>query len=357
MQVATVNQRVNPSLCSSPRAGRMLPIHVPRSSDPRVMPPPAAESRRRFLRGFTAVAMAVTTLPAAGNPAVDRGFKLSLGQRSLRRRIATGQLKHLDFVEFTKQECGIEAVDYLSVCFREHVSDDEFLAKMNRRAADQGVRQILVVVEDEGDLAAADDKARTKAVDRHRRWIDAAAALGCRGVAVRVTGDGEPAERWKRAAAALGRLDEAAVERKMLVLVTTDGDRVTRDGEPAAGLLGLGGPPKQLAKLVRDVDSPRCALLPVFDPSATDDPVAAAFDSLMPVAKGVALITRGPLTEASPAADDFVRRVEAVLATGYRGYFTVEYHGDECPAEAIRSVKQLLDRFRDGAAPTVPDRD
>jgi L-ribulose-5-phosphate 3-epimerase len=345
------------NLSRSPGAGRMLadPV-VPDRQSQRVMLPSVTESRRRFLRGCTAAAVVLATSSAHGNPAVDRGFKLSLGQRSLRRRIATGQLRHLDFVEFAKRECGIDAVDYLSVCFREQVSDDEFLAKMNRRAADQGVRQILVMVEDEGDLAAADDKARARAVDRHRRWIDAAAALGCRGVAVRVTGDGEPAEQWKRAAAALARLDQAAADRKMLVLVASEGGRVAHDGEPVAGGGGLGGDPKQLARLVRDIDSPRCAVLPMFDPAAADDPVAAAFESLMPAAKGVALITRGPLTEGSPAAEDFLRRIQAVLATGYRGYFTVEYHGDECPAEAIRSVKQLLDRFRDGTAPTAPER-
>jgi len=347
----------NRNLSRSPGAGRMLADPaVPDRQSQRGMAPSVTESRRRFLRGCTTAAVALATLSAHGNPAADRGFKLSLGQRSLRRRIATGELRHLDFVEFAKRECGIDAVDYLSVCFREQVSDDEFLAKMNRRAADQGVRQILVMVEDEGDLAATDDKARTRAIDRHRRWIDAAAALGCRGVAVRVTGDGEPAERWKRAAAALARLDQAAADRKMLVLVASEGGGVAHDSEPLTSGGGLGGGPKQLARLVRDVDSPRCAVLPVFDPGAVDDPVAAAFESLMPAAKGVALITRGPLAEGSPAAEDFLRRIQAVLATGYRGYFTVEYHGDACPAEAIRSVKELLDRFRDGTPPAVPER-
>ena len=48
----------------------------------------------------------------------------------------------------------------------------------------------LLMVDDEGPLAAADEKARLAAVENHKKWVEAAKVLGCKTVRVNLQGEG-----------------------------------------------------------------------------------------------------------------------------------------------------------------------
>ena len=63
---------------------------------------------------------------------------------------------------------------------------------MKHRAADHDVRSLLIMIDGEGGLAEADDATRKGAIDNHRKWIDAAAVLGCHSIRVNAYGRGEP---------------------------------------------------------------------------------------------------------------------------------------------------------------------
>ena len=45
-------------------------------------------------------------------------------------------------------------------------------------------RACLIMIDGEGDLSDVKQEARTKAVENHKKWVDAAAALGCHAIRV-----------------------------------------------------------------------------------------------------------------------------------------------------------------------------
>lgn len=283
--------------------------------------------RRDFLTacGVAAVSCAATAegRQAAREEPLD--FRLSLSQRSLRRAFETDRLEHLDFAETVKKEFDIEAVDYSSGFFKDHLKDEEYLSSMNRRAADQGVRQVLLMVDGEGMLAAADAEKRKATLDRHRRWIDAAAALGCRGVCVHAVGDGPAKEVTKRVVEALRRLTEHATENKINILVANEKSLAT---DPA-WLLGV----------IKEVGSPRCGTFPLFDNGIGSERVKAA-EKLMATAKGVCAAARD-------SNDGLAAMMKTVVDAGYRGYVSLEYRGEgEDEFAGVRAAKQLMDRVR-----------
>lgn len=251
----------------------------------------------------------------------------------MRSLIQNGDLNHLSFAETARRDFGIDAIDYCSVSFRDHVSDEDYLGKLNRRAADQGVRQVLVMVDEEGHLAATDKAIREKAVDRHRRWIDAAAELGCRGIALRVSGAGEADQQMAWAIDSLQRLDEPAQKRNINLLVASDRD--------------LGAQAEQLSTMIQKADSNRCASLAVFDVPHPNRVSPQRMQELMQRAKGVCVIVRGAVKPDSAEANYLKRMISLVVDAGYRGYVSLEFRGDQQQAVAsIRSVQKLMDRFR-----------
>ena len=52
------------------------------------------------------------------------------------------------------------------------------------------------MVDNEGDLADPDEAKRDVAVENHKRWVDAAAVLGCHSIRVNTFGTNAP-EIWK----------------------------------------------------------------------------------------------------------------------------------------------------------------
>src|SRR5262249_12212654 len=51
-------------------------------------------------------------------------------------------------------------------------------------ADDVSVACVLIMIDGEGDLSAASAEERHKAVENHKKWVDAAAALGCHAIRV-----------------------------------------------------------------------------------------------------------------------------------------------------------------------------
>jgi L-ribulose-5-phosphate 3-epimerase len=289
-------------------------------------------SRRGFLR-LSASALAVAGLPARLAAWDDEPeFRLSLSQRSLDRRLEAGTLKHLDFARVAREEFGLDAIDYCSRFFNEKVGDESHLSEMNKRAADHGVRQVLILVADEGRFADADAEKRNEAVRNHRRWIDAAKALGCRAVCVQAAGDGPADEQLSRAAESLAALTEYADRHRINVLVANE-------GAPASN-------PQWLVRLLRKVNSPRCAAFPCFNGFGEQDRYKG-MARLMEFAKGVCATALEFDDDGHETGTDFFRMMKTVLDAGYRGYVSVEFRGEELDEyEGIRATIALLEKVR-----------
>src|SRR5262249_12558874 len=136
-----------------------------------------AWTRREFMVSASGTIAGLWGWRASERPAAP--FKISLAQWSLHRALRAGQVDHLDFARIARRDFGIEAIEYVNTFFKTKANDSAYLAEMNRRAADEGVFQHLIMCDDEGRLGDPDEAARRTAVDNHRKWLDAARTLGC----------------------------------------------------------------------------------------------------------------------------------------------------------------------------------
>ena len=133
-------------------------------------------TRRSFLStsaSFAAAAFAAPLAKAATTNAAPN-FKISLAQWSLHKMLQGKKMDNLDFAETAKNEFGIEGIEYVNQFFKDKAQDKAYLAEMNKRAADNGVTQLLIMIDGEGQLGAASLVQRAKAVENHYKWVEAA---------------------------------------------------------------------------------------------------------------------------------------------------------------------------------------
>ncbi len=94
-------------------------------------------------------------------------FQISLAQWSLHKAFFDGKLDHLDFAATAKKEFNINAIEYVNQFFKDKAKDKTYLAEMNQRANDNGVKNLLIMIDEEGGLAELDNKVRTEAIENH----------------------------------------------------------------------------------------------------------------------------------------------------------------------------------------------
>ena len=133
-------------------------------------------------------------------------FKISLAQWSLHRALFGKQLDNLDFAKVAKADYGIEAVEYVNQFFKDRAKDEKYLAEMKMRAGDLGVTSVLIMIDGEGNLGDPNAAERTKAVENHYKWVEAAKYLGCHSIRVNAASAGSYEEQQKLSIDGLRRL-------------------------------------------------------------------------------------------------------------------------------------------------------
>ena len=299
--------------------------------------------RRTFLRTTAAAGAAIglgtshrTRLLAAEEK--KPLFKISLAEWSLHRTINGGKLDNLDFPAFTKKQFGIDAVEYVNQFFKDKAKDAAYLAELNTRARDNGVTNLLIMIDGEGALGDPDDARRTQAVENHYKWVEAAKTLGCHSIRVNAHSEGSYDQQMKLAADGLGRLNEFGDKHGIGVIVENHG--------------GLSSNGKWLAGVMKMVGHPNCGTLPDFGnfrtgPNEEYDRYQGTKE-LMPYAKGVSAKSHEFDAEGNEVRTDYERMIKIVLDAGYHGYIGIEWEGDEPgEVEGIRLTQRLLERVRD----------
>ena len=297
--------------------------------------PPRPLSRRSLLTGAASVAGLVGTRSLAAaleSSAKPLPFTISLAEWSLHKTIFDGKLDNLDFPKTARREFGIEAVEYVNQFFKDKARDDDYIAELAKRSADEGVTNVLVMCDGLGDLGDADDKARTQAIENHFPWVEAAKRLGCHSIRVNAASKGSFEEQQKLAADGLARLSEFASQLGMNVIVENHGG-LSSNGEWLAGVMKL-------------VNRPNCGTLPDFG-NFHDYDRYRGVEELMPFAKGVSAKSHEFDDAGNEVRTDYDRMLRLVLAAGYRGWIGIEYEGKALPeADGIRATKKLLERVR-----------
>lgn len=288
-----------------------------------------------------ALAMTEQDAPLASERTNDF-LPISLAQWSLHRTLRSGELDNLGFAAFTKRTFDIDAVEYVNSFFAKGATDFAYLRDVGRAADDAGVRNLLIMVDGEGRLGAQDDVERRRAIQRHFKWVAAAASLGCHAVRVNVSGSGDKGEHARLAADSLHQLCEVADEYALSVVVENHG------GPSSDGAW--------LADTIRRADHPRCGTLPDFGNFLVDRDADGAerwydrylgVEQLMPFARAVSAKSHDFDADGEETYTNFERMLRIVLDAGYRGHVGIEYEGSRLSEiDGIRATKVLLERTR-----------
>lgn len=272
-------------------------------------------------------------------------FKISLAQWSLHKALFAGELDNLDFAAFTKKEFGIEAVEYVNGFFKDKAQDQSYLGEMKKRAEDNGVKNVLIMVDDEGYLGDLDAVARRQSVDNHKKWVEAAQFLGCHSIRVNAFGRGTAEEVAAAAIDGLGSLSEFAKDYDINVIVENHGG-YSSDGQ-------------WLTNVIQSTGMANCGTLPDFgnfcikrsDGSEWGGECIEEYDrykgvsEMMPFAKGVSAKTYDFDAEGNCIETDYERMLQIVKDAGYKGYIGIEYEGSNLSeTEGIKATKALLER-------------
>src|SRR5690606_26472356 len=153
-------------------------------------------SRRQCVLGMASI-LGVATLGrhlsvlGAGEKAAPFDFDISLAQWSLHKAFFDKSLNPLDFPAVARTNYDIGAVEYVNQFFMDKARDQVFLQALKQRAADHGVKNLLIMIDGEGDLSTHQTERRQQAVQNHYKWVEAAADLGCESIRVNLHGAGD----------------------------------------------------------------------------------------------------------------------------------------------------------------------
>lgn len=284
-------------------------------------------NRRDFLTGT--LALGATSLLPKAKANAKPWFNISLAEWSLHRTINSGQMTNLDFPRVARELYGIDAIEYVNQFFKDKAKDMAYLADLNQRCKDNGVRSVLIMCDGEGATGDPDAAKRTQAVENHYRWVDAAKYLGCHSIRVNAQSRGTREEQAKLCADGLARLGEYGAKVGINVIVENHG--------------GISSHGDWLAGVMRMVNMKNVGTLPDFGNFYEYDRYQGVAD-LMPFAKGVSAKSNDFGPDGNELNMDYYRLLDIVKQAGYRGRIGIEYEGSRLSEHhGILKTKAILE--------------
>jgi len=280
----------------------------------------------------------------------DPFFKLSLAQWSFNKHIRNGEMSPLDFAQ-KASELGFEGIEYVSQLYTNELKKDEdskvamqhLLDTLKMKSEKYNVRNVLIMVDGEGDLASPDVTTRNQAIDNHKKWVDAAAFLGCHSIRVNLFGTNDP-EVWKQTAVdGLSKLAAYAIDKNINIIVENHGY--------------LSSNAALLVEVIKAVNTTNCGVLPDFgnfclkreDGKRWESKCIEEYDKykgvaeMMPVAKAVSAKSYDFDENGNETTIDYKKMLQIVKDAGYTGFIGVEYEGSRLSEEeGTVATKNLL---------------
>jgi sugar phosphate isomerase/epimerase len=273
-------------------------------------------------------------------------LNISLAQWSLHRAFQEGKLQAEDFAAIAKNEYGISAVEYVNGFYRDKAKDETFWKMMRNRADSLGVKNLLIMIDEEGDLGNPDSVARKNAVENHFKWVNAADILGCHSIRINAFGDGTREQVQTAMVQSLKTLCAYARKVNINVLIENHG-LYSSDG-------------KWVAEIMKQVNMPNCGTLPDFGnwctshkwgSTETGKECNAQYDrylgvaDFLPFAKGVSAKSYSFTAEGDEEIIDYSRLMKLVKESGFDGYVGIEFEGSGISEpDGIRTTKSLLEK-------------
>jgi len=306
-----------------------------------------AISRRQFLSRTLAGAGALqfwANASAHSFPSTGASLKISLAQWSLHRAFRQQTLDPANFAAIARNTYQLDAVEYVSGFYMDRGGDEKFWLDMRRRSESAGVRNLLIMVDDEGDLGTPNEKERSRAVENHYKWVHAAHLLGCHSMRVNAFGTGDRASVRAALLDGMSRLADYAAKTNINVIIENHG-LFSSDGKLIAGIISESG-------------RPNLGTLPDFGNWCTSHKWGSsqeACDSfydryegvadLLPFARGVSAKSYDFDASGNETRIDYLKMIKLVKASGFTGHIGIEYEGNQLSEpDGIRATRALLEK-------------
>ena len=307
-------------------------------------------NRRNFSSLLSSSLLGLTSLGAIkSNNFNAKKYKISLAQWSINGSISRGKISPLDFA-IKARELEIDAIEHVNTLYSVH---SDYLSKnsmktlakdLNSRANDNGVKNLLIMISDEGELASNRKNLRAMAIDKHKAWIDVANEIGCESVRVDLRGSNS-FDKWKKnSIMSLNTLCEYSPNLNITV-------------ENHGGFSSNG---KYLADVMKSITQDNCGTLPDFgnfcikgSPNPANLNVCKKWydryegiNDLMPFAKALSAKSYDFLDNGDEKYIDYYQMMRIVNNHPYEGYIGIEYEGNRLSEyEGILATKKLLEKI------------
>lgn len=304
-------------------------------------------SRRDFMKMAGAGVAAGMLLGLGAHAAPQRNYKISLAMWSLHKSVGQGEgkLAMLDVPKLVRQDFDIGAIELVSTMLAS--TDQAYLDQLAKNAADNDVKLLLIMIDNQGAIASDREEERQKAIDNHKKWIDIANGFGCHSI--RMNWAGAPEDAVQDPLRIKAVIDRSVPGFRALAdYGDTKGVNVTIENHG-----GASSHPEAVVQLMEAVDHERFGTLPDFGNYPPEVDPYLATDILMSYAKAVSAKCYDFDDQTGLETKLDYPRLMAIVADkhGYDGYVGIEYEGDRLSEpDGIRACKRLLDRLREGQA-------
>ena len=242
---------------------------------------------------------------------------------------------------------GFKGLEYVSQLYKHEIEElgfDVVIDSLNKISKKESMQNILIMVDDEGDLADPDENKRNQAVENHKKWVDAASKLGCHSIRVNTFGTNDP-EIWKTTVVdGLRKLSVYAATKNINVLCENHG--------------WLSSNPVELMKAINEVNMENCGTLPDFgnwcvkraDVNEKWGDCAEVYPDkyegtkmMMPAAMAVSAKSYDFDEAGNETTIDYVKMLQIVKDAKYTGFIGVEYEGERLnERDGIKATRDLL---------------
>lgn len=316
--------------------------------------------RRKFIQNSLALGLGASALGSLSantlgqhffqnNLSTSPFFKFSLAQWSLHKAIWEGTLNPYDFAAKAK-ELGFEGIEYVNQLYKDVTEAKDknnalkqFIAQSNAQAKAQGVENVLIMIDGEGDLAVPSVNKRNKAIENHKTWVEVAAEMGCHSIRINLFGERDE-KAWKtQAAESMRQLGEFAAPYDINIIVENHGY--------------LSSNAALVMEMLDDVNLNNCGTLPDFGNFCLEREAGKRWEAkcikeydryqgvkeLLPRAFAVSAKSHDFDAEGNEIHTDYLRMLQLVKNAGYTGFIGIEYEGSELSEiDGILATKNLL---------------
>ncbi len=327
-------------------------------------------SRRKFLKNTFSIFSTTLLAPNLFAKNIDKN-KLDIGLQmySFAPLIMQGKFDLLGFPDLVKNTYGINGAEYWSIPFMGRENDKNFLNNLKRRSDDNGVDNLILLVDDIDietmqsgpSLASSVNNERDLAIDFHKKWVDVAKEIGCHSIRVNLKSEESDNKKiLDNSSESILKLIDYSKHDKINIVIENHG--------------GITAGADWLVSLIKNVDNKYVGTLPDFgDYNFCVDRGALNFNDiekvcenqydkylgvkkLMPYAKGVSAKSHKFSKDGEELSTNYSRMIKIISESNYKGYITIEYEGAMMgmfggegtylnPHEGILATKKLINKY------------